>query len=233
METVSDTAMLYAKVQKYGGWQKVPADRIYSMAQEVINPSAIGFVSPKRGWWAREFATDTFQIVKLDALKGGAYGLSYGLSLPYVPYPYLPRAKWHRSIKSASLDLREQPQVHLANSTNLEANGFVASSLLGEKCFQDEFEAVWKTCWPRISEWFESTRSIEGVLQKCAAHLARPERAVKYIPGARLVRAFAYGKIGRREAAKAELDTFLQEYEEGDQARQNLYLALAKVDGGK
>lgn len=230
---MNDVTKLYAKVEKYGSWQKVPADRIYSIAEEVISSSSNGFVSPKRGWWAREFAAETFQVVKLDALKGAAYGLSYGLSLPYVPYPYLPRAKWHRSIKSASLDLREQPQVHLADSTNLGAHGFVASSLLGEKCFRDEFGALWKACWPRISEWFQSTRSTEGVLQKCAAHLARSAGEVKYIPGARLVRAFAYAKVGRRDAAMAELDIFLQEYEEGEEARQNLYSALAQVDSDK
>jgi hypothetical protein len=64
-----------------------------------------GFVMAKRGYLARQIDADIFHIIKLDALKGRAYGFSYGLSLSYVPYPYVPKLKWHKSLKSVSLQL--------------------------------------------------------------------------------------------------------------------------------
>jgi aspartyl/asparaginyl-tRNA synthetase len=86
----------------------VPAEKVHSIFSDVLNPAELGFILAKRGTWARQIDADIFHVIKLDALKGGAYGLSYGLSLSYVPYPYVPQLKWHRTLKSVSLDLREQ-----------------------------------------------------------------------------------------------------------------------------
>ena len=61
----------------------VSAERIHSIFLDVLKPTEMGFASAKRGHWARQIDGDIFQVIKMDALKGGAYGLSYRLSLSY------------------------------------------------------------------------------------------------------------------------------------------------------
>jgi len=105
-----NTKRLYAKVEKYGGWRQVPANRIYEIFVEIIQPGEIGFVKLRRGFLARKIDEDIGHAIKLDALKGASYGISYGLTLSYVPYPYVPKLRWHRTAKSTELALRDQPQ---------------------------------------------------------------------------------------------------------------------------
>jgi hypothetical protein len=221
----------YAKVEKHGGWQQVPAERIHSIFIQTVDISGTGFVIARRGYLARQIDADIFHVIKLDALKGGAYGLSYGLSLSYVPYPYVPKVKWHKTLKSVSLDLSEQPQVHLLGSAGQKApsGSCLATSMLGEKCFREELEKAWAFCSQKISAWFDSARNFEGILEKCEQHLTKVQPGIRHIPGLRLVRAFTYAKTGRPEEAKAELELYLSEYKEGDEARPNLYAALRKV----
>src|SRR5437899_10111610 len=111
----------------------------------------MGFASAKRGHWARQIDGDIFQVIKMNALKGVAYGLSYGLSLSYVPYHYVPKLKWHRTLKSVSLDLSEQIQAHLVDSQHSsDTESYVPSILLGQKCFREELENTWALCSPKI-----------------------------------------------------------------------------------
>src|SRR5260370_5627343 len=165
----------YKKVDKYGGWQQVPAERIHSLFLEVVKPVEMGFVLANRGCWARHVDADIFQVIKIDALKGGAYGLSYGLSLSYVPYPYAPKLRWHRTLKSVSLDLREQPQVHLVHTAHptTDKELCVASTLLGERCFHEELESGWAICMPNISYMFDSTCSFNTIHEMSAENLSR------------------------------------------------------------
>jgi hypothetical protein len=221
----------YAKVEKYGGWQQVPAERIYSIFSQTVKPVETGFVMAKRGYLARQIDADIFHVIKLDALKGAAYGFSYGLSLSYVPYPYIPEVRWHKSLKSVSLDLREQPQEHWVDrkGDNPQVERYLVTSMLGEKCFREELETAWALSSQRIHAWFDSARNFASILEKCEQHLNRSQTGIRYIPGPRLVRAFTYAKTGRSSEAEAELELFLNEYQEGDESRANLHAALRKV----
>jgi hypothetical protein len=225
------TSKFYAKVRKYGGWQAVPADRLHAIFVEVVKPTEMGFVFAKRGYWARRIDGDISHVIKLDALKGGAYGLSYGLSLSYVPYPYVPTLRWHRTLRSVRLDLHEQPQVHLADPADPapDTEFCVADTGLGERCFREELERGWTRCSPRICAWFDAARSFAGIVERCTANLAVKHTWIGYVPGARLVRAFTYAKMGQLNEAKADLEVYLEKHQEGAEARANLYAALDKI----
>lgn len=221
----------YAKVEKYGGWQDVPAERIHAMFEDILRPHEMGFALAKMGFWARRIDEDITDVIKLEKLKGSAYGMAYGVSLAYVPYPYTPKLKWHRTLKSVSLDLREQPQVHLfkENSASDGPDLYVASGMLGERCFREEMARAWELSSVCIHSWFEETRTLQGVLKKCEEHLSRPLPGVRYLPGARLVSAFTLARTGRADEAKQELEIFLKEYQESEVARANLTVALEEV----
>ncbi len=222
----------YAKMEKYGGCQIVPAERIHAIFEEILRPAGMGFALAKKGFWARRIDEDITDVIRLEKLKGGAYGMAYGVSLSYVPYPYLPKLKWHKTLKSVWLDLSERPQVNLfgKESADKDPDRYEASGLLGEGCFREDVTRVWKLSSASIHSWFEETRTFDGILKKCANHLDRERPGmIRYLPGARLVRAFTFARIGRADGAKQELEKFLQEDQESDAARAILTAALEQI----
>jgi len=178
------TRKFYAKVEKYGGWKQVPSEKVLFLFEEIIAPARLGFAKAKRGYFARQVNADLIHVLKLDHLKGGACGISYGVSLSYLPYPFLPTVKWHRTLKSVSLDLCEQPQVDFPTmeDSSPEPEPYIASTMLGEDCFRAECGSAWQRASLRILAWFEATRTLEGVLARCADQLSRPQLALCRIP---------------------------------------------------
>lgn len=222
----------YAKVEKYGGWQDVPAERVHAIFEEILRPGDMDFAQARKGVWARRVDEDITHVLKLEKLKGGAYGMAYALSLSFVPYPFVPTLKWHRTLKSVSLDLSERPQVHLykEESRTDDQGHYTASGILGERCFREEMARAWELSSTHIRAWFEETCTLNGVLKKCAERLDRERPGmVRYLPGPRLVRAFTLARTGQKDEAKAELDKFLKEYQESDAARSNLTAALQQI----
>ncbi len=221
----------YAKVNKYGGWQQVPVNTIHAVFEDILEPKKNGFALAKRGYWSRRLNDDITQVLKLDALKGAAYGLSYGLCLAYVPYPYLPKLKWHRTPKSVTLHLREQPQSFLQDTANSKSEEelCVVDTMLGERCLRDDLNKGWAFCAPKIYQWFQDTSTLDGIVKKCNEHMRRSKNEIQYVPGAQLVRLFTCAKLGRVSDVKAELEKYLAEHGEGSLARSNLQAALSKV----
>ena len=226
------TRRFYDKVEKYGGWQQVSAKRIYAIFEEILDPAKMGFVSAKPGLLARPIDSDITRVIKLRALKGAAYDICFGVSLSYVPYPYAPNLKWHRTLKSANLDLFEEPQVdwwRASQRKKAEVNPYLAQVSLGEKCFREELSRAWKATSAQALSWFAEAGSLQEILRKCAAHLSRKQDGVRHLPGPRLVSAFTLGKVGRRDEANSELNKFFDEYQQDPQARANLQSALQLI----
>lgn len=223
--------VFYQKVEKYGGWQHVAAEKIYAMFDEVIQPGKLGFETAKPGMLVRPVDPDIAHVLKLRPLKGAAYDICFGVSLSYVPYPYAPKLKWHRTMKSANLDLFEAPQVEWPSSPEKaeQANPYLISASLGEKCFREELCRAWEKSSPQAHAWFEATRTLQGIAQKCAEQLSRKQDGVRYLPGARLVHAFTLAKLGQCAESESELARFVEEYHESEQASANLRAALQEM----
>lgn len=219
----------YAKAEKYGGFKQVPAERIYSIFEEIVDLSESGFEKTKRGVLARRVDENIAHVVKLQALKGAAYGIAYGNSLSYVPYPYAPAVRWHGTRKSASLDLFEQPQEHMRETGPPNETQYTATSMLGEVCFREELSSLWKRISPGVQGWFDATRALDQVLRRCDEQVARKWRGPRHAPDARLVKAFTLAKMGRSGEGHAELDQFLREQRESEEARKNLEAAIEKI----
>lgn len=219
----------YAEAEKYGGFKQVPTERIHSIFEEIVDLSEGGFEKAKRGILVRKVDENIAHVIKLQALKGAAYGLAYGISLAYVPYPYAPAVKWHRTPKSASLDLFEQPQEHMRGAGADDETKFTATSTLGEVCFREELGSLWKRISAGVQRWFDETRTLDQVLRRCDEQVAWKWSGPRHAPGARLVKAFTLARVGRAGEGRAELDEFLRELGEGEEARKNLEKALEEI----
>jgi hypothetical protein len=221
----------YAKVEKYGGWNQVPAGVVHAIFEEIVKPAGIGFVNARRGYLARKINDEISHVIKLDALKGAAYGVSYGVSLSYVPYPYVPKVRWHRTLKSVSLDLCEQPQnwEQEARDPHGDEHLYIATSMLGEVCFREEFGRAWQDAAARIEKWFARTVTLENILSRCNEQKLREEGGVRRLPEAELVHALTLGRLGCAEEASAELRRFLSQSAAGQEAQINLFAALEQI----
>ena len=224
----------YAKVEKYGGWKRVPADRIHDLANEIIEPAKIGFVKAHRGFLVRKISEDISHAIKLDALKGASYGISCGVWLPFVPFPYAPQLRWHRSLKSAELTLRNQPQEWLQERQCPQRpdHGFTADSMLGEQCFREEFGKAWRSASVRVQKWFAETVTLESVLSRCDEQSNRQNSGICFVPEPGLVRALTLARMGRIAKANEELESFLEQSNTESDARANLRRALGQIVPG-
>jgi hypothetical protein len=226
------TRRFYEKVEKYGGWQQVPAKRIYEIFEEILEPARIGFASAKPGLLARVVNSDITHLIKLRPLKGASYDICFGASLSYVPYPYVPKVRWHRTVKSANLDLLEEPQLNWWNTTNPSArdvNRFLAQSMLGEKCLREELLRAWEKSRNEALAWFAATQSLPEILQKCEIQLLRKRNGPRHLPDGRMIKAFTLAKLGQPDEAISELRRFFEEYSESKEARVNLQSALEQI----
>ena len=222
----------YQKVEKYGGFQPLAAKTIHQIFERVTEPAAIGFQPVKPGLLARSINADITHVVKLRPLKGASCDICFGASLSYVPYPYLPKLRWHRTLKSVNLDIFEAPQVewwNTAKPNERDSNPYLAHTLLGQKCFEEELARSWQNSRGQAQSWFESARTLPGILQKCDVDLNRRNDGPRHLPGARLVKAFTLAKLGMRSDALVELLQFFEEYQAGAEARTNLQLALEQL----
>ncbi len=225
----------YRKVAKYGGWREVPAQRIHAVLEEIVQPGRMGFTVARPGLFANPLDRNITHVIKLRRLKGAACDICFGVSLSYVPYPFLPRVRWHRTLKSAGLDLFCAPQVDgrtQADATAADENPYFITIGLGEQCLRDEMSRAWEKSSPLAASWFEGTRSLEGILRECSLQIGRSGVGVKYLPGARLVAAFTLARLGRKVEADSELRKFSEEYQEGAEAMANLNAALVRVHQG-
>src|SRR4051812_45253094 len=80
-----------------------------------------GFSPISRRRWARPRLAWCCDVFELQALKGAAISARWGLSLAYVPHVQGGRLRWHRTLKSAILDLTIDPVDFLEKSTASQA----------------------------------------------------------------------------------------------------------------
>ena len=106
---------------------------------------------------------------------------------------------------------------------------FIAASLPGEKCLGQETQRPWGLFTSGSLAWFDSTRNLDGILANCDGQLRKSQSGVRHIPGALLVRAFTYTRIGRLNQAKVGFKIFLNEYRERREVGANLHHPLDQV----
>ena len=89
-----------------GYWDFVPADEVYGVFAKIVVVS--GFQSIRKGVLAKQANDEIIHLIKLEAYKGGIYGIMWGVSLNYVPHRWENELRWHRSIKSSVFDLSDE-----------------------------------------------------------------------------------------------------------------------------
>jgi hypothetical protein len=200
----------YAVVEKYG-YGEVRAADLYEMFDGIASPGTTGFSMIKAGYYVRAVSPEITHVIKLQALKGYAYSVWWGVSLSYLPEVQQNRLRWHRTLKSAKLDLFEEPSEYfnLIEKDRDTAAKHFAYNGHGPQYLRETMSEMWSTVAHPIRIWFDGTMDLVGVLREADRQSAHRWRGPLHIPSAQLVRAFTLSRIGHHEQATSALEDYL------------------------
>lgn len=203
-----DVDRFYAVVEKYG-YGAVPAGDVYAAFEEISSPALGGFSAIKPGILARQVNGDIVHILGLQARKGWAYTVGWGVSLPYLPQVRKGRLKWHRTLKSVRFDLWEDPCEYFTAPGN-----YIAQNGHGARYLRETMAEMWSAVKDPIQSWFDATGDLTGVLGRAEEQQNRKWNGPHHVPDPQLVRAFTLHRLGRT----AEARVAFSQYVAGEQA---------------
>ena len=227
-ETTPGMERAMARAEEYG-WKQVAAATVYASFGEIVGNAEPMFALLKNGLLVRQASDEVVQMIQLSALKGAAYGFRWGVSLGFVPHEWSPRPRFHRTLKSARLDLWEEPFNFLITD-HFTGQGwdYLVETMHGEPCMRRDMQAAWSKLQPVINSFFNSLDSLEGVLQKTTEHATRSWRSFRHHPDPKMVQAFTLARLGRLPEAEGLLSALMAESELFE-SPQELLAALRKT----
>lgn len=167
-------------------------------------------------------------VVKLQAMKGGAYQPVWGASFAFMPHTWKPKAKFHRTLKGARLDLFERPTPSKRARRELWEIGSI-STLHGEGYMRATLTSMWADTEASIVDWFSRAENLAGCLKIARDQCLSSEwNYATHFPNPNLVHAFLLAKLGNVEEGKTELAAYCAGRED-DASFAELERALGQV----
>jgi hypothetical protein len=206
----------------------VTPSRVAAEADEVLGAALPGFQAVKSGSYARSAGPDVTQVVQLKAWKGELYTIAWGVSLSFVPDRLALPLRFHRTLKSARLDLWDD-SLALAERQGAARDDAIVSASGGEKAVQRGLQAVWRSVEPHARSSWMSTQSLEGVLAFADVIAADAHSDIRY-PPAHVVAVLSCARIGREAEAMQRLSLLDLEAEEQEAVGQAIRKATPPED---
>jgi hypothetical protein len=200
-------AELRQRVARYG-WEQVPVAELRDHFDRVVALGRDGFEHVKPGIYARSVGDDVVQLAKLLSSKDGTYSLQWGVSLPWMPHEFVPKPRWHRTLKSARMDLFEWP-VTLVPVVGESPNEWHVNLSHGPAYMALTFDAMWRRLGPRMNAFFERVRTGGAVLAAAQAQCADKDSQFScHDPHPQLVLAFTAARLADAATAAEALHVY-------------------------
>jgi hypothetical protein len=200
-------AELRQRVARYG-WEQVPVAQLRDHFDRVAALGRDSFEPIKPGVYARSVEDGIVQLAKLLSFKDGTYSLQWGVSLPWMPHEFQPKPKWHRTPKSARMDLFEW-RLSIVPDVGESPNEWFVSLSHGPQYMALTFEAMWRRLGPRMKRFFDQVFTADAVMS--AAQAQSGDMTLCHDPHPRLVLAFTAARLADPAAADAALDSYWRE----------------------
>ena len=228
---ISEKSAYYDSLAKQYGHDPVSAHDVYRLFDEISRLRDAGFTAIRSGWYGKPVNPDMFHVIKLQALKGRLYTVWWGVSLACVPHRWDRRIEWHRTLKSARLDLYETPDEYfsLHDKDWREAETYYANPGYGIGYLSETLAQLWKNSGNEIMAWFASADSLEKAVEKLQAQTTKEQTGPCHHPDPLLVYAFVLARLNNGEEAKTALQDYLHRWHEPRSSVDNLWQALEQV----
>lgn len=189
-------------------YDPLSASVMNTVFKEIFGPKLAveGFepVAPRK--WVRSKKKSIREVFEVTAMKGASYSPRWGVSLDFVPHFSGSSLRWHRTPKSSILDLCFDPCDYDNPFPDLVCSLFGLDVAKASGMKQADYAI------PLALGWFHSIQDITDLVREYEA--AKQRRAVRfgfynYVQHP-LAFALVLARVGRLEAARAELRRFLQ-----------------------
>jgi hypothetical protein len=214
------------RVARYGT-EPVPVAALRAHFDRGAALTGDGFEAITPPVYARDVGDGIVQLCKLLSFKDGTCSLQWGVSLSWMPHAFLPKPKWHRTLKSARMDLFEWP-VSLEAAPGESPNDWHVSLSHGPQYMSLTFDAMWQRLGPRMKRFFERVRTAPAVM---AAAQAQCVQTVLHDPDPRLVLAFTAARLANATAAAEALDRYWRDRGDYAPAPRDVIAALLRDVG--
>jgi hypothetical protein len=201
----------------------VPASRARNLVTEAIAPLVDDFTRVRPGVWARALSDEIQTMLTLDAWKGAALSVGYGISCSWIPMRAGDRDPYHWPAT------RRQMRKHLFvdHFTVDEPKPQYVSHLRGERALRDAADAAVREAADRAERWWATVESPNGVLLESRRQAANPYDV--HHPRAQLVVAFTLARLDQLDEARNAFGSLDLAREEDPETAQRLAADLRGV----
>lgn len=163
---------------------------------QVIDPQALGLEPVSDRKFAAKHG-DGFRILEIPAFKGAAYGLRWGVGLPYVPLAWKRPLRFGRTLKSSRLSLwwgsdRDDSAPHHPR---------YIGTFHGMRAVRDDTAEIWDNSKRAVLAFWDETVDLPGVLTSAMHQLSLPSSEF-YVPNAGVVAALTAARLGDESRAR-------------------------------
>jgi hypothetical protein len=217
-------------IHKYG-YARIPVNRVYQLLELTVQPGQQNYEIIRNGLFGRKVHENIYHLIKFQAMKGYSFTIWWGASLTYLPQYWNKSLKWHRTLRSARLDLFEMPWDFLidASSSWQEQELYSPSAMQGEEAFQKNAAIMWKMMRPHILSWMDKAGTIPGVLELASGQVKRNWSGARHFPNPLFVLAFTYAKLGKVEQGRETLNRYLLSSNESEISKANLIQGFEQI----
>jgi hypothetical protein len=180
-----------------GSPELVSAERARHLIGAALQPLVAEFEHVRGLLWAKRLSSGIRAVVDVQALKGGQFGIRYGVCCDWVPHRHGDLYRWHRTPKQTRLDLWVD---HF--SVDPEPLQWIPR-LEGEKQLRRQAAKAVQQVAKSAAAWWCATGSEAGVLSEAYRQAANAFDI--HEPRARFVVAFTHARLGDLPAAQHEL----------------------------
>jgi hypothetical protein len=184
--------------------EPINPSRVQAIAHDVLSDDLHDFASSGRGVYVRPIDGDVAHVLKLQAWKGASYSFNWGVSLAYVPTKLALPLRFHRTVKSAKLDLWED---HFTDTQDFPSQAY-ATAFAGESAARSSLDQAWRWARPRARAWWEAATTLEGVLE-LAELQATKDMAGKahHVPAPQVVQLLTLARLHRTSDVERHLES--------------------------
>jgi hypothetical protein len=175
---------------------------------------AAGFLTVRPRFWVRSGTPPVRHVVRLGALKGAAYSPIWGISLDYVPHVAgRGTVKWHRTDKSARLDLTYDTVDHESD------RGWDLSAFSSAAEFSDRCRAMGPRLVRAVESFLAPLTSDVAIREAFEAKRTRPTTRFGFENYYQNVLAYAFtlARVGETVDARLWLARYLEAQEPDDE----------------
>jgi hypothetical protein len=179
---------------RYGEVDVVPPGIAIPLIERIIDPGSFGLVRiSDRLWGALD--VDRVRLLAVQSLRGTAFELRYGVSLPFVPHQLVPTVRFHRTLKSAWFDLWSSSQDGVGHSD--DGVGTIGTSL-GVEAAEEDARTVWAHTRPLAERFWNDCANLVGIFDLAADQhtLEESNQRVRHVPQPAVVAALAAARLG-------------------------------------